>query len=142
MTDLEKNTAEERGRKTGRLAAVRQKIPKLPLDGLKRRFKKGDGNKPGKRKKKKLTKKQIILLSTGAVVLCVGVYFLVDLFTEEELAAVTGENNIRFAITGHQRYRHDDAGRLRDILPAVQRGRRYWLVCRGRGHCRGGRPAL
>ncbi len=91
MTDLEKNTAEERGRKTGRLAAVRQKIPKLPLDGLKRRFKKGDGDKPGKRKKKKLTKKQIILLSTGAVVLCVGVYFLVDLFTEEELAAVTGE---------------------------------------------------
>ena len=90
MTDLEKNTAEERGRKTGRLAAVRQKIPKLPLDGLKRRFKKGDGDKPGKRKKK-LTKKQIILLSTGAVVLCVGVYFLVDLFTEEELAAVTGE---------------------------------------------------
>lgn len=63
----------------------------MPLDGLKRRFKKGDGDKPGKRKKKKLTKKQIILLSTGAVVLCVGVYFLVDLFTEEELAAVTGE---------------------------------------------------
>ena len=146
MTDLEKNTAEEkRQKKAGRLRQRSgRKYPKLPLDGLKRRFKKGDGDKPGKRKKKKLTKKQIILLSTGAVVLCVGVYFLVDLFTEEELAAVTGENNIRFAITGHQRYRHDDAGRLRDILPAVQRGRgdRCWLVCRGRDTVEEGDPAL
>ena len=64
----------------------------MPLDGLKRRLKKGgDDPKPGKRKKKKLTKKRIILLSAGAVVLCVGVYFLVDLFSEEELTAVTGE---------------------------------------------------
>ena len=85
MTDLERNNAAESGNSTGRFAAIRQKIPKVPLDGLKRRLKKGgDDPKPGKRKKKKLTKKQIILLSTGAVVLCVGVYFLVDLFSEEE----------------------------------------------------------
>ena len=51
MTDLEKNTAEERGRKTGRLAAVRQKIPKLPLDGLKRRFKKETGTSQGSGRK-------------------------------------------------------------------------------------------
>ena len=92
MTDLERNNAAESGNSTGRFAAIRQKIPKVPLDGLKRRLKKGgDDPKPGKRKKKKLTKKQIILLSTGAVVLCVGVYFLVDLFSEEEQIAVTDE---------------------------------------------------
>ena len=92
MTDMERNNAAESGNSTGRFAAIRQKIPKVPLDGLKRRLKKGgDDPKPGKRKKKKLTKKQIILLSTGAAVLCVGVYFLVDLFSEEEQIAVTGE---------------------------------------------------
>lgn len=92
MTD-NRNDTPGTGSRLGRFTAIKQKIPKLPLDGLKRRLGKDKDSAPGpgKKKRKKLGKKQIILLSAGAVVLCVGVYFLVDLFTEEELAAVTGE---------------------------------------------------
>ena len=93
MTDNKRNDTPGTGSRLGRFTAIKQKIPKLPLDGLKRRLGKDKDSAPGpgKKKRKKLGKKQIILLSAGAVVLCVGVYFLVDLFTEEELAAVTGE---------------------------------------------------
>ena len=93
MTDNKRNDTPGTGSRLGRFTAIKQKIPKLPLDGLKRRLgkDKDSAQGPGKKKRKKLGKKQIILLSAGAVVLCVGVYFLVDLFTEEELAAVTGE---------------------------------------------------
>ena len=93
MTDNKRNDTPGTGSRLGRFTAIKQKIPKLPLDGLKRRLGKDKDSAPGpgKKKRKKLGKKQIILLSAGAAVLCVGVYFLVDLFTEEELAAVTGE---------------------------------------------------
>lgn len=93
MTDNKRNDTPGTGSRLGRFTAIKQKIPKLTLDGLKRRLGKDKDSAPGpgKKKRKKLGKKQIILLSAGAVVLCVGVYFLVDLFTEEELAAVTGE---------------------------------------------------
>lgn len=93
MTDNKRNDTPGTGSRLGRFTAIKQKIPKLPLDGLKRRLGKDKDSAPGpgKKKRKKLGKKQIILLSAGAVVLCVGVYFLVDPFTEEELAAVTGE---------------------------------------------------
>ena len=58
MTDNKRNDTPGTGSRLGRFTAIKQKIPKLPLDGLKRRLGKDKDSAPGpgKKKRKKLGK--------------------------------------------------------------------------------------